>query len=171
MANTPHGFVMAFPPQNANNMSSGPDGKTEVDYTVREKWDSGNEFGCCANGRGCQGCLRLLYTNSCLCCVQSTVAQKIKQLKGRKVWDPRSISGIKSSSSRNTKKSEDNASSLIMMAHDLQDEFEMEDQIDECKLTALSYACPSCLLTWMWHTAMNMEEKAMADRRQKKREA
>lgn len=97
--------------------------------------------------------------------MQSSVASMVRRLKGRDVWDYRSLMGVNHAFKvrRTNDGGTDDGASLMFMGNDLQDKFAQGKHLDQCKLTCYSFACPALLLAWMWHTADNLEKRAARD--------
>ena len=131
-----------------------PKNPLKRDVTIGAAWDSGNLCGCCANGRGCAGFGNFLYACICPCSVQSEVIELIGVVRNRPV---NKHSVMKSVLASMTKTDKDDQALTFMYAWDLQERF--SNPMDTCKLSCLSFACPTCMLTYAWHTAKGLRDK------------
>ena len=158
----PSQYIVVPSQANAMGGGGGNNGAGQAtDQTVDGEWDPAGLCGCCSGGRGFSGFGHVCYTCWCMPCAQSSVAGMLRKLKGRDVWDNRSMVAVNNGfRAAKTKSSLDNGASISLLANDMQDHFEHDKQLDQCTVTTLSFACPVLFITWMWHTASNLEKRA-----------
>jgi hypothetical protein len=132
------------------------------------KWDSGGLLGCCANDRGCKGCMDCCYSCCCMCWVQTDISIIIERLHGSAAftnpWS--SAQGLAPGMASRTKTSDDDSGTTAVFAAKMQNMIPRNRRFNTCELCAMSYFCPGCMTAWTWHTAQNLENMAASKARE-----